>query len=60
MGPYYSPIGMRKIGLVKFYNFGIDGELLKTIEQLEARGFKIATLVRLLIKKHAKEYLKSG
>ena len=51
---------MRKIGLVKFYNFGIDGELLKTIEQLEARGFKIATLVRLLIKKHAKEYLKSG
>lgn len=51
---------MKKIGFVKTISVGLDKETADITDKLEQRSFKIATLVRLLIRKHAKEYLKSG
>ena len=49
---------MNKIGFVKTLSIGFDKESAEITDRLEKRGYKIASVVRSLLKEHAGEYLK--
>lgn len=51
---------MQKIGLVKILSVGFDKESAEITDKLEAHGYKIASVLRQLLKEHANEFLKGA